>query len=740
MHRWSGVFARPLTTDEARTKEKSMRMPADDAETPSTLPPHELQTRKAFVGLDIAATKALQALHPWMEVHVHEVVEEFYHHLLRFQQPRWLLADPQRLARVKAAQTDYLLSLTAGRVDAAYIAGRLAIGRMHERVGVTPQWYLGAYSTFARILFPKILVHYHDRPLSGMAAIKALIAAMHLDMQLAIDAYMKSSQATLQDHATRLEAEVGQQMSTLEERARELETLYLVSAAASRELDLGKVLAATLPLIVDIIGAAGAEVHLIDDNGGLTWAAGHALPDSLVSASSAQHLRPGQGILGQALATQAPVLVEDLSLEPLFPRRQAALASGYQALLCVPLMAQSKPVGTLQLYGNAEHRLSRDSLPLIQAMSEQLATAIANAHLHQTVRTSEAEYRSLVENIPKLIFRLDRQGHCLFVNQAVQPILGWPTEAVIHASRLRDFLGHPEDWPHAALQQVLDGEVVQGVECRLRHRDGSWRWCRLTLYPWRRGDEHIFGVEGIAEDITEQKRLAQEMARSERLALAGQLASGLAHEIGTPLNVIAGTAEFLLGDLAADDPRRADMEVISQESHRVADLVRRLLGLVRERGGQPAPVALHDLIDHTLRLLTYRFQQAHIEVVKHYTPHVPLVFGVREELEQVLLNLLVNAWHAMPVGGTITITTERLEAQAVIAISDTGCGIPEAYMSRLFEPFFTTKPPEQGTGLGLAVAYQLITAHDGRIAIASQVNEGTTVTITLPLVEGGQDV
>jgi signal transduction histidine kinase len=105
-------------------------------------------------------------------------------------------------------------------------------------------------------------------------------------------------------------------------------------------------------------------------------------------------------------------------------------------------------------------------------------------------------------------------------------------------------------------------------------------------------------------------------------------------------------------------------------------------------------------------------------------------------LEQVLLNLFINAWHAMPDGGTITIVTEHRGAQAVLAFTDTGCGIPEEHMSQVFEPFFTTKPPEQGTGLGLAVAYQLITAHGGHIDIASQVKQGTTVTLTLPLAEG----
>jgi len=368
-----------------------------------------------------------------------------------------------------------------------------------------------------------------------------------------------------------------------------------------------------------------------------------------------------------------------------------------------------------------------------------LAIAIANAHLHHTVKASEAEYRSLVENIPKLIFRLNLEERCVFINLAVQTILGWPLQALLNVSRLRDVLGHPDDWPEAALARVLDGETVHGVECRLRHHDGSWRWCQLTLYPWQRGGAHVLGVEGIAEDITERKRLAQEMARSERLALAGQLASGLAHEIGTPLNVIAGTAEFLLGEFAADDRRRADMEVISQEAHRVADLVRRLLGLVRERREQPGAVELHELLDHTLRLLDYRLQQEHIVVVRHYSPGLPPVLGVRQELEQVLLNLLVNAWHAMAGGGTLTISTERRQAAAVIVIADTGCGIPKEHMSRLFEPFFTTKAAGQGTGLGLAVAHQLITGHGGHLDIASQVHQGTTVTVTLPLAEGIHD-
>jgi two-component system, NtrC family, sensor kinase len=156
--------------------------------------------------------------------------------------------------------------------------------------------------------------------------------------------------------------------------------------------------------------------------------------------------------------------------------------------------------------------------------------------------------------------------------------------------------------------------------------------------------------------------------------------------------VIAGTAEFLLSEFPIDDPRRANLEVISQESHRVADLVRRLLGLVRERRELASAVAVHALPDHTIRLLAYRFQQAHIAVVKRYASNLPPVLGVRSELEQVLLNLLVNASHAMAGGGMVTLTITRREDQVWIIIADTGSGIPEEHMSRLFELFSPRKP------------------------------------------------
>jgi Protoglobin len=224
----------------------------------------ELRTRKAFVGLDAGAVMALRALRPWMEEHAREIVEEFYSHLMRFEEPRQWLTDPQVLARVKPAQTDYLRSLTHGRFDAAFIASRMAIGRTHARVGITPQWYLGAYSIFTRLLLPRILASHRDHPETALTAVKALIAVIHLDMQLAIDAYVGAGQEGLHQRVADLESEVVAQTGELDARVHQLETLYRVSSAASRELDLGKVLASTLPYLAGVVGTCGAEVFLMD--------------------------------------------------------------------------------------------------------------------------------------------------------------------------------------------------------------------------------------------------------------------------------------------------------------------------------------------------------------------------------------------------------------------------------------------------------------------------------------------
>jgi signal transduction histidine kinase len=225
------------------------------------------------------------------------------------------------------------------------------------------------------------------------------------------------------------------------------------------------------------------------------------------------------------------------------------------------------------------------------------------------------------------------------------------------------------------------------------------------------------------------------MQRADRLALVGQLAAGLAHEIGTPLNVIGGTAELLRQDLLAQGLAVSELETIVAQADRITRLMDRLLTFARAQEQARAPLALQTVLAQALRLVEPRFHREAITVRVDVPPDLPPIWGVADQLEQVFLNVLVNAWHAMPSGGTVTIRAGTTDAQHVqLTLQDTGGGMPPATLSRAFEPFYSTKG-NHGTGLGLPICRQIVESHHGTIRLDSRPGEGTTVCITLPWAE-----
>ncbi len=227
-----------------------------------------------------------------------------------------------------------------------------------------------------------------------------------------------------------------------------------------------------------------------------------------------------------------------------------------------------------------------------------------------------------------------------------------------------------------------------------------------------------------------QERTA-ELQRADRLALVGQLASGLAHEIGTPLNIIGGNAELLRMQLQAQQVPTTELDAIIEHVDRITGLVEQLLTFARARPQGMVSLSLYDCTTNVLRLLEARWQREGITVVLALPPALPPVWGAPEQIEQVLLNVLVNAWHAMPQGGSMTITATPMDDTWVrLTCCDSGSGIAPEDLGRIFEPFYSTKG-ERGTGLGLAICRQIIDNHKGTIRVDSTLGEGTTVTIDL---------
>ncbi|MGH7279146.1 MAG: ATP-binding protein [Candidatus Rokuibacteriota bacterium] len=247
------------------------------------------------------------------------------------------------------------------------------------------------------------------------------------------------------------------------------------------------------------------------------------------------------------------------------------------------------------------------------------------------------------------------------------------------------------------------------------------------------------------ELVTENERAVQlerQLRHADSLAVAGRLASDIAHEIGTPLNIVSGRAEILLETLSRDDERRRDLTAIIEQIDRITTVIRSLLDTVRSQVPEVRAVALTDVLDRLWPLMEPAARRRGLRLVASVPRDLPPLRADPKQLQQVLINVLVNALEASPRNSETRLTAAALARGprdgVAIAISDNGSGIPAGGLARVFDPFFTTKPAGHGTGLGLAISRDIVRAHGGDITIASRENEGTTVTVWLPRATGDE--
>jgi two-component system NtrC family sensor kinase len=228
----------------------------------------------------------------------------------------------------------------------------------------------------------------------------------------------------------------------------------------------------------------------------------------------------------------------------------------------------------------------------------------------------------------------------------------------------------------------------------------------------------------------------QQIGRSEQLASVGRLAAGVAHEINNPLTGVLTFACMLRDKENMETQDREDLDVIIRETKRVAEIVRGLLDFARERPVRKVSVDLNEVVQQTIRLLGNREAFQQIVIVQDLAENLPRINGDANQIQQVVLNLSLNACEAMPHGGTLLIATAAEEDKVILKVTDTGCGIKREHLDQIFEPFFTTKPVGKGTGLGLSVSYGLVRRHGGSLDVESEAGKGSTFTVTLPAMQG----
>ncbi len=340
---------------------------------------------------------------------------------------------------------------------------------------------------------------------------------------------------------------------------------------------------------------------------------------------------------------------------------------------------------------------------------------------------------AVLETAGALVVVLDRNGRIQRFNRACEQTTGYSSEEVM-GRYVWDLFVIPDevDGVKAVFERLRGGEPRNDYENYWKGKDGSLRrisWSNTVLTDSNGMVEYVVAA-GL--DITDLTQIQEQLRKTEQIAELGTLASGMAHEIGTPMNVILGRAEYLL-QRTADEGMKKGLATIVTQIERITKVMNQLLAFARRRMPERRAVDLGAIVDDSLEMFQERIAHSHITLEKAIETNIPPIHADRDQLMQVLINLVVNSLHAMPEGGRLRLSLVREKSHLLLGVSDTGHGMPEEIRSKIFDPFFTTKDFGKGTGLGLTVVKGIIEEHGGAITVESVVDKGTTFWIRLPL-------
>ena len=475
-------------------------------------------------------------------------------------------------------------------------------------------------------------------------------------------------------------------------------------------------------------------------SGDFTTIASAGFEDGNVPVRLARSTDLGTRLMGRHIvAIDDPITQRRVSAQEVAAWRDAGIH------YFVPCVSKEGTIAVMVL-GRKPHLepLSSEDMALLAAVAGQVATALENARLYRELRVKADEVERMREFSESI---LESLTDGLLVVDTVDRVLRWNPRLEELTGILRaDAVGR-------SLDQLFDADFLSAMR-RARHDAPAG----TTLYrtpievgptdvrrrllvnvataPLRTPSGATAGTIVVIEDITSRVQLEEQLQISEKMASIGLLAAGVAHEVNTPLTGISSFTQMLLEQAEVDDPRTRLLEKIERQTFRAAKIVNGLLNLARPARVETGPVDLHAVVGDVLSLLEHQFKTGKIQVRKDFAPRSPVVEGSEYKLQQVFLNLFLNARDAMPKGGWLSITTRASGETAVIEVADTGAGIPSEHLSRIYDPFFTTKAIGQGTGLGLSITYGILQEHGGSISCESTVGQGTRFQVMLPLAVG----
>ena len=408
----------------------------------------------------------------------------------------------------------------------------------------------------------------------------------------------------------------------------------------------------------------------------------------------------------------------------------------------IPCRAQQNTIAVLGLgKTNKGDFLSSEDVELLETLGGYLGIAIQNGRLYASLQQKVAEYERLkdfneniVESINVGVMALDMEDRIESWNSQMEVMYAMPRWQTLNQPLSAIF---PDEFAEEFYRVRQNAGINNLYKFRLKTPAGELRTVNVAIAPLVTRKFQVIGRLVIIDDITERVELESQLSQADKLSSIGLLAAGVAHEVNTPLAVISSYTQMLAKQLQGDPQKSGLLEKITRQTFRASEIVNSLLNFSRTSGTEFADVDVNKVILDTLTLLEHQFKTARIQVASELTPRISAIQGNVGRLQQVFLNLFLNAKDAMPGGGTLRVATSNGDMVS-IRVTDTGSGIAPEHIQRIYDPFFTTKtaPKEgqsRGTGLGLSVTYGIIQEHAGKIRVESTPGAGTTFALDFPL-------
>jgi PAS domain S-box-containing protein len=530
-------------------------------------------------------------------------------------------------------------------------------------------------------------------------------------------------------------------------RLARLRVMSRLSGLIASSLDLDDVLREMVRAAAQLMEAPAVGVWVADEKAGTLEVRAFS-DDRLGTTYPRRSIRLDEGLPGWVATHRQALIVADVFEDGRVLAPDWFRQHGFRSAYLVPIVHQDVLLGVLALNGPAAFELDAEDRELLESFAGQAALAIRNARLYEDARGARDFLRSIAEHSPAGIVTTDVRGHVTYFSPRAEELLGYRAAEVL-ARPVAEFQRGGDEAARGLMRRLRDEGRIREHETEILARDGRWIECRFSLALLRDAAGTTIGTLAILEDTSERKRLEAQLRQAQKMEAVGRLAGGIAHDFNNLLAVIMGHSDLIKSVLRKGDALGHDVEQIRRASERAATLTRQLLAFSRRQFLQPQVIDVNTLVGNLATMLR-RLIGEHIQLELRLDPAAGRVSADPGQLEQVVMNLTVNARDAMPQGGLMTLETgpavldeafvgthpgSSRGAHVRLSIHDTGCGMTADVLSHLFEPFFTTKEPGRGTGLGLSTVYGIVKQHRGYIDVQSEPGQGSTFAVYLPRVD-----